>query len=472
MEMDKEFFDQLEQALEKKQDWFNKERLQELLEHYRLFYTCVKNLNELLTKKSLIVPDPYKLDKRISEISVPESTPFSEGDIPSVLGARLNDFETMLDFVCTYFRFTVDNFTIDKIKKLMELNKVFDWGNVSTNSAKCNTRSLSMVINQARVNTPAVVISTMTDSLEKCGTVTAKINTILSELAAFQKELLKGRIRKDIMEHPDFDDKKAAASSEEEFNEIKRMFSKIYGKKTFYVDLVNEIVKEDQAPNKDEIRAKLFTNLGIPQKAVKVEKKGPDSKELLIQTVVALNGFSPVLDQMHSKLTDNFNLLFTEKKSFFGRLFSRFKKAFGLKEKERICNVPVVDPKNGTKSMRKVVVSEFLLDLEKKAKIYASFGINGNELEKLKNASEDTVLIFLNKQISENQQIFTTINALDDYFKTNVDLLLRAKVKGLKIDLSSYKNIIVTVNKKRGEYISVREESEQMKKLGISNNGI
>lgn len=470
MELDIEFFNQLEQALELKQNWFNKERLPELLNHYRLLYTCVKNLNDLLTKKSLIVPDPYKLDRRISEIVVTETTPFSEGDIPSVLGARLTEFETMLDFVCTYFRFSVENFTVDVIKKLMEMNKVFDWTNVSMNNGKCNTRSLAIVLNQARANTPAVVISTMTDSLEKCSSVTTQINKILSELASFQKELLKGRIRKDIIEHPDFDDKKAAVSGEEEFNEIKRMFAKIYGKKTFYVDLVNEIVKEDQAPNKDEIRGKLFNTLGIPQKVVKQEKKGPDAKELLIQTVVALNGFSPILEQMRSKLTDNFNLLYVEKKSFMGRIFSKLKKMLGLKQKERICNVPVVDQKNGTKSIKKVNVNEFLIDLEKKAKIYNSFGVNGPELEKLRNASEDSVLIFLNKQISENQQIFVTINALDDYFKTNVDILLRTKVKGMKIDLSSYKNIIVTVNKKRGEYVAVREESEQMKKLGITNN--
>ena len=470
MELDKEFFSQLEQALEQKQNWFNKERLPELLNHYRLFYTCVKNLNDMLTKKSLIIPDPYKLDKRISEIVVPDTSPFSEGEIPSILGSRLSEFETMLDFLCTYFRFSVENFTVDVIKKLLEMNRVFDWTNVSMNNGKANTRSLAIVLNQARVNMPAVVISTMTDSLEKCSSVTTQINKTLNELAVFQKELLKGRIRKDIIEHPDFDDKKASVSAEEEFNEIKRMFAKIYGKKTFYVDLVNEIVKEDQAPNKAEIRGKLFNMLGIPEKVVKQEKKGPEAKELLIQTVIALNGFSPILSQLLDKLSNNFNLLFIEKKTFFGKLISKIKKSLGLRQRERICNVPVIDQKNGTKTIKKVNVNEFLIDLDKKSRIYGSLGINGSELEKLRNASEDSVLIFLNKQISENQQIFVTINALDDYFKANVDVFLRAKVKGMKIDLSSYKNIIVAVNKKRGEYVAVREENEQMKKLGILNN--
>ena len=69
----------------------------------------------------------------------------------------------------------------------------------------------------------------------------------------------------------------------------------------------------------------------------------------------------------------------------------------------------------------------------------------------------------------ENQRLFTIINALDDHFKSNVEVTQRPKVKGLKIDLSSYRNAIISINKKRGEYVSAKEEIEQMRKLGIMN---
>jgi hypothetical protein len=39
----------------------------------------------------------------------------------------------------------------------------------------------------------------------------------------------------------------------------------------------------------------------------------------------------------------------------------------------------------------------------------------------------------------------------------------------MKIDLDSFRNAIINVNKKRGEYISIREEAEQLQKLGIKN---
>ncbi len=68
MEEDTNFDIALQTALLAKQDWYNSTRLPELLESYRLLFTSVKKLNELFVSKSLIDADPYKFDKRISEI--------------------------------------------------------------------------------------------------------------------------------------------------------------------------------------------------------------------------------------------------------------------------------------------------------------------------------------------------------------------------------------------------------------------
>ena len=80
------FTSQLEVALMAKQSWFNAERLQSMLEQFRLMYSCVRNLNEVLVKRSLIQPDPYKLETRISEIAVIETDNFTENEDSIVLG--------------------------------------------------------------------------------------------------------------------------------------------------------------------------------------------------------------------------------------------------------------------------------------------------------------------------------------------------------------------------------------------------
>ena len=146
------------------------------------------------------------------------------------------------------------------------------------------------------------------------------------------------------------------------------------------------------------------------------------------------------------------------------------KKALNVPEKERTCTIPVTDQKTGNKSIEKIRVNEILEEIDSKKRVYAGIAVHGPEYDKIASASETAIINFINKQITENQTLFTNINALDDYFKSNVEILLRPKVKGMKIDLSSYRNAIINVNKKRGEYVSLREESEQMRKLGISSN--
>ena len=463
---------ELQTALSKKQEWYNSESLQELLNEYRLMHTCVKNLYECFVKKSLIQPDPYRLDKKISEIVVPESSPFSESEISKVFGARFSDYETMLDFICTYFRFSTENFSIQTVKKLIDLNKVFDWEDLSMNSSRMNTRALAMTINNAKSNSPNVVQSMINDSVSKCSQSSVVISKMLNELGVFLRELFKGGLRKDLFEHPDFNKAKAAESAESELAEIRRLYTKVTGKKTMYTDLISEIVEEDHGPDKERKQAAVLERLAI-KGAAKVEKKkaaGPDTKEMLMQAILALGAMAPTLTQLHSKLGENFTLLYQKKNTFFNKLMAALRKAFHIAEKEHVCNLPIKDAKTGAERTQKINVNEFLTDLSRKERVYNGIGMKGVEYQKINASNEDAILSFVNKQISEVQSIFVIINALDAYFKNEVDAEFKVKVKGMQIELSALRNSIINANKKRGEYASFKEEHAQMQKLGLADN--
>ena len=461
------FTSQLEVALMAKQGWFNAERLQSMLEQFRLLFTCVRNLNEVFVKRSLIQPDPYKLESRISDIAPIETSGFTENEDPIVLGKRFSDYEMMLDFICTYFRFSVENITVARIKILMDIMNAFDWSNLSSNSSKSNTRALATTIQKARVNAPSVTISLLNDSVEKCSKCCKFINSYLTELADFQKEMYKGNLRKDLFEHPDFDKKKAFSSPDAEMAEIKRLYVKTTGKKTFYTDLVQEIIAEDQSPDRAAIRQRLLEKLEIKVTETKKETRVINPHDLLMSAVFSLGVMSSILGGLYVKLSENFDLLFYEKQTLFTKFVIALKKALGIKEKERECTITVVDQQSGSKSTQHIQVNAFLAQISKLAHIYSGIAAKGNEYNKINSAKEDDALIFLNRQIQENQKLFTTINALDEHFKSHVEVMQRPKVKGLKIDLSSYRNAIISANKKRGEYVSAKEEIEQMQKLGI-----
>ena len=464
---------ELQNALSKKQEWYNSECLQQLLDQYRLMHTCVRNLYECFVKKSLIHPDPYRLDKKISDIVVPESTPFSESEIPNVFGARFSDYETMLDFICTYFRFSIENFSIQKVKKLIDFNKAFEWDDLSMNTPKMNTRALALTINSAKNNAPNVVQSMVNDSVAKCSQATKEINRMLNELGLFLRELYKGSLRRDLFDHPDFDKEKAKASAEGELSEIKRLYTKVTGKKIMFNDLIAEIVEEDHGPDKERKQQAALERLAIkgnqPKNQVK-KAAGPDTKEMLMQTILALGAMAPTLTQLHSKLGEDFTLLYQKKSTFFNKLIEAIKKAFKIPEKEKICNLPIKDAKTGTERIQKVNVNDFLQDLSRKERLFNVIGMKGPEYQKINNSSEDAILSFANKQISEIQSIFVIINALDSYFKTQVETEFKPKVKGMQIELSALRNSIINANKKRSEYASFKEEHAQMQKLGLTEN--
>ena len=472
MEVDN-FVNELQTALNKKQEWYNSVRLQEMLMQYRLMYTCVKNLFENFVKKSLIVPDPYRLDKKISGIVVPETSEFAESEIAKVFGERFSNYETMLDFICTYFRFSIENFTIQKVKQFLDLNKVFEWDNLSSNSTRMNTRALAMVVSNAKKGAPNVVQSMINDSLDKCAQSTGEINNILTELSVFLRELYKGGLRCDLFDHPDFDKAKAAESSEAELAEIKRLYTKVTGKKNFYTDLVNEIIEEDHAPDKDRRRAAVLERLQIKDSSKSVTEKkaaGPDTKEMLMQSVLAVGATAPTLAQLISKLSDNIELLYKTKSTFFSKLICALKKAFHISEKERICNLVIKDSKTGSERTQKIKINEFMSDLSRKERIYNGIATKGIEYSKIQSSSEDAILSFVNKQISELQSLFVVINAFDSHFKQEVATEFKTGIKGMQIELSALRNSIINANKKRSEYASYKEEAAQMQKLGIANN--
>ena len=461
------FTNQLQLALMAKQSWFNSERLQTMLEQFRLLHTCVRNLNEVFVKRSLIQPDPYKLETRISDIGTIDTSSFTENEDPIILGKRFSDYEMMLDFISTYFRFSVENMGVNRIKVIMDLLSAFDWANLSSNSSKSNTRALASTIQKARQNAPSVTISLINDSIEKCSKCCKVISSYLSELADFQKELYKGNLRKDLFEHPDFDKQKAFSSPDAEMAEIRRLYVKTTGKKAFYTDLVQEIIAEDQGPDRAALRQRLIEKLEIKITETKKETRTVNPHDLVMSAVFSLGVMGSILGGLYAKLSDNFDLLFLTKKSLFAKFMEALKKALGIKEKPRECTIAVVDQQSGSKSNQYIEVNTLLAQISKLAHIYSGIAAKGNEYNKINAAKEEDALIFLNRQIQENQKLFTTINALDEHFKSHVEVLQRPKVKGLKIDLSSYRNAIIAANKKRGEYVSAKEEIEQMQKLGI-----
>lgn len=465
-----EFSQKVIEATQAKIDWHNANVMPELVENYRLFHTCVKNLYDLLIKKSLLKPDPYKLDKKISGIKPLDNSPFIDGDRITVMSGRFSEFETMLDWICTYYKFSIETLKIPEIKKLVDYNNSFAWNSLSPNNTIPNTRGLGQLVFEMKQGADALTSSSISDILAKIQKATGNIAKTLKDLADFQKEVYKYKIRAQIILNQKFDKEKGFSSPSEEVAQIKKLFSSVFGHEPFYTQLVEEISREDLAANKEELQAAVLNKLAIKEDEGKKKAQAVDTKEMLLDAVHSLCAQITPFTDIYNKLGENNELLQSVSNSFWAQFIAALKKALGIADKPIEYELIIVEQATNTKRKQKVDFSSFRAELQKKVNFYNSFSLkNSGGYKKFQEADSAKVLDFLNRQITDIQKASVLLKAFDDFFKNNAPADKRSKIKGLSMELMAIKNNIVNTNQKRAEYISYVEEQEQMKKLGIAN---
>ena len=243
MENLENFTKELFEVFDEKVRWYETEELPKMLEEYRKLHAYVGNIYTTLLKKSTITADPYKLEKKISEIKPISDKPFSESERNVVIGTRLSDYESMLDFICNYLTFSISNIKADRIKQLVDFNNGFQWNSVIATSVSPNTKGLSDCLIPIRQGTDALATSVLNDSLSNAARSVEIINGILKEFADFQREVYKIEIRREVMGHPSFLVDKVFETKESMLAQIKKVFQVVSTKKPFYSELVDEIIE-------------------------------------------------------------------------------------------------------------------------------------------------------------------------------------------------------------------------------------
>ena len=466
------FFGTLETAIAEKTENLNAKVLPGVLSNFQLLHTCVKNMYTMLVQRALIKPDPYKLEKKITEIVLPDESTYMENERSIVMGTRFSDYESMLEFVCTYYKFSTDRLDLAQTKRLLDLATCIDWRAFSINSSKVNTRGLATLVNEAHVHAPQMVLSLISDSLNKSSTAVSAIYSGLTDLVNFKRESYKFEVRKKVLENPAFD-KTTLSSYSAELAEIKRLFPKLLDKKQYYAELIQEIAKEDCSPEKEQFRQQALSRLRVTEKTVREVKQKVNTRAMLLDTVLSLSALAPQYEQVIAKIDSNHAVLISEHNGFFDKLKRALRQAFNLKAAQEEYELVIVNQKNEARTTKKIEYNTFFALLVRKQQFLQSFAdTQGDEFRKIAAAAEETVLGFVNRQLADNWEILLQLNALDEYFKSQASAADKDKIKGMKMELVTMKNTLVKTNQKRAEYVSVVEERMQMEKLGIDEDAL
>lgn len=464
-----EFENELYAAADSKSAWFDQTGLPKLVDEYRNYRSVFNTVLSLLLKKGFIEPDPYKVDKKTTKITVPGKGDSQDNDRSS-FGIRLSEYESSLEFLCNYFKFSVETLTMETIKKLIQINNYISWNSLMSASAKNDSRLLGEMFGTIKSAADPLSTSVLNDSISFISKSLARINTMLKELTEFQKEMYKIQVRKKILDSPAFAAKSASFSAGSGSRLIKEHFAASMGKQPFYTELIEEIVQEETAADKEAKQAALLKKFGIQEQEKEKKRPTVNTKQVLLSAVQLFGALAPQYTQAAPKLEENHFILQSEHSGFFDKFRAVLRKAFNIAEKPIEYKVKITDTVSQTVKTQTIDYSSFIDNLMKRTRLYASFASSqSGNLQKLGEMNDNYIFDYLQRQLSECYNLQVQLEALDEFFKNAANAANRNKIKGIQIELTALKNTLIKINQRKAEYSAYIAEHEQMKKLGIQD---
>jgi hypothetical protein len=416
-------------------------------------------LYNIYLKKKLIDEDPYKQESKISELEVPDNGAFQEAKRIEQLSVRLSNFDNQLDFLVNFYQLGMDFLNLDRIKRIVGLVKYIDWTALSPDSQSLMTKAVSEMTNTSKVGVDTLTLSIIGESLSKLSKTTVIVMTILKDLNKYYRENYKVGVRQNVTQ--------AMSAGEATLENIKKKMSAAMPGSPFYRELIEEIIKEDYSAGGTDLRDAVLNSLRVVESKQQAVKAAVNYKAILLDGIQVIGGASNSLIEIIAKLNDNQAVMDSRKKSFFEAIKELIRQITNAEPDEVIYNVEFVDTTKGVPMKEKVNFHSFMSDLDKKTKILTSF-VRGPAYNKLSAMTEEQIIGYLERNISDVQKLHRTLGALDDFFKANVAAEDRGKIKGIKPELSALKNTFVKANQLRYDYSAQKEEEEQMKRLGVT----
>jgi hypothetical protein len=468
-EVSSTWLDKMEDALGRKEEQLTSEELPALRDHITLYQTYFESLYNVLLRKSLLSEDPYKYDEKIAEVTVPSNAPFMDSEKQEQMSQRLASYHSQLEFLSTYYQFSIDFLDLKRVKRIADLLSYINWSSLNSFNNSMVSRTLSEYIARVVKGNDAMSAQITGDSLNQVVKATSHILNILNDLALFHKEKYKLLVRKNVL--PKLAGNKK--DSKDGLKEVKQIFPKIMPGQSFYPELVNDVLKEEFTPEGADQKELILKKIEEKLQKAKKDEKAESQRTILLQAIrfLASSGFQ--LEDAISKLTDNNVLVANKRIGLWARVRRWMQKVFKGGQDKQAIEIEYFDVATASTKTEKINFDAFVDEIQRKAKLYTSLTSRGNmAFKRLKTAPEDKIFEFLRRNISELQIIHRRLMGFHDYFRAEAAEEDKTRVRGLKVELSAIKNSIVKANQKRHEYVAVKEEQEQMKRLGMkmSNN--
>ena len=445
----------LDEALKAQAAWLEKTVFPKFKDEFRSFHVAFGTLYKMLIQKKMIKEDPYKQEAKIGEIKVPKPVT-SEGDRMDQLTMNISAYDNQLDFLVNFFQFSVDFLNMENIKRILALVKYIDWAHFTPDAQNSTTRIIVDLIAQVRTGVEPLTVNVINEAVGKLSKYTGIIMGHLKTAATYNRELYKLELRQGI----------TGTMNEATVEAVKKKFTAAMPGKSFYPDLVEELIREDYSAQGEQLRNGILKQMAVPDDKPKADKKEVSLKVTLIDGLLIISSIAVALGEIIPRLDDNHQIFQSRKLSIGEKIREILRQMFNKDPEPIIYEIEYIDPVKGAAVKEKINFNIFRSDLDKRLRNYSSFGVrNTSRLEAL---DEKQLIGILEKTVRDAQNLHKILTGLDEYFKADAPPEGKEKVKGIKPDLGTIKNAIVKANQKRHEYSAQLEEAEQLKRLGVN----
>ncbi|MBU8912644.1 MAG: hypothetical protein KOO61_01385 [Spirochaetales bacterium] len=468
MEDKASFIATLTEAIDKRRQYIESTELPKLKEGFGVFHTSLQSLVSLMVRKGLIQEDPYRIDQKISDVVMAEDTGFTESEAAVVVGVRMSQLENVLDYANNYVEFNLQTLDFAQLKKLTDLVRYVVWDDLKMNSPRPTTQIISVMMGRLRAGTDTLTSGIIKSALDQLSSGCLNIVNQLNVVRVFQRERHKLDLR--TMVFPKLPEgAPLTADDPESLKKVRAVFSQSGMGGPFVPELASEVIAEEFGPDAAERRQETLQRLQIKTESRKAKKSTPvPLNQVLIDAIRSLAAASRSLDASLERLRENATIIQSRKRSFGARLREWMEKLASRQPARHIYELEFMDESSGTHHRESIDLDSFLEKLHKKARVYGGIlAKSGSLWAKIEKAGEDQLYQFINKELGDVHLIHRRATALDGYFKAKTTRDEKRRLRGIKIELTTIRNAIAKASQLKHEYISRKEEQEQLKKLGI-----
>jgi hypothetical protein len=208
------------------------------------------------------------------------------------MSIRLSNYESQLDFLINFYQYSIDFFTMERIKRVVALTKYFMWTQLNSNSPNINTRTLVELIGLVKGGNDQLSIGLVSDSVQILEKTSKTIFSLLKEASDYQRENYKLELRLRVMGSLKFAPETVITHKDDTIRQVKRKFAEAMAERPFYPELVDEVLKEDYSGEGPGLRSDLLARMALKDDKPKEEKRSISFKATLMDGIRILGSLN------------------------------------------------------------------------------------------------------------------------------------------------------------------------------------